>query len=158
MIKCKFENGNSANLRHVTIDAIAIKDNKILLVRRAKGKLLEGGKYALPGGHLDREENTQQGILRELREETGYEGKIISLFRIIDKPDRKGEDRQNVDFIYLVEAGEQTSQPDDESSEVKWFNLNNLPDESSIAFDHFETIQLFLKYQKEKIKLPILHL
>lgn len=155
MIECKFENGNKANLRHVTIDAIVIKNNKILLVKRAKSKLLEGGKYALPGGHLDRDENTSQGILRELREETGCEGKIISLFRIIDKPDRKGEDRQNVDFVYLVEADRQKSKPDDESSEVKWFDLNNLPDEGNIAFDHFETIQLFLQHQKEKTKLPI---
>jgi len=150
MITCQFEDGSKANLRHVTMDAIVIKDNKLLLTKRTVGKLLEGGKYALPGGHLDRDEDTKQGVLRELKEETGYEGKIISLFRIIDKPDRKGEDRQNVDFVYLIEAGEKTSDPDDEVSEVKWFSLNNLPDENHIAFDHWETIQLYLDKKKKR--------
>lgn len=44
MIKCKFENGNEASLRHVCVDAIVLQDNKLLLVKRAS-TLLEGGKW-----------------------------------------------------------------------------------------------------------------
>ncbi len=60
-----------------------------------------GGKFTIPGGFLDRNENIEQGTLRELKEETGYEGKIICLFHINDNPTRPKEDRQNVDFIYM---------------------------------------------------------
>lgn len=35
MITCFFENKKKAYLRHVTVDAILIQDNKILLVKRA---------------------------------------------------------------------------------------------------------------------------
>ena len=158
MYTCYNENNNKTFLRHVTTDVIVIKDNKLLLVRRAEGKLTEGGKYALPGGHLDRDERIKVGALRELKEETGYEGEITSLFRIIGNPDRKGEDRQNVDFIFLVKAGEQISTPDDESSEIVWFDLDNLPDEEEFAFDHYETIQLYLKNRTGDTKLPIMDL
>ena len=157
MIKCTFTGDHEADLRHVTVDNIVIENNKILLIKRLP-KMVEGGKHALPGGFLDRGERIPSGALREFKEETGYEGKIISLFRIIGDPYRRGEDRQNVDFVFLIEAGEQVSEPDDESSAVEWFDLDNLPAKEKFAFDHFETIQLYLKYKKGNVKLPIMDL
>jgi 8-oxo-dGTP diphosphatase len=145
MIKCTFENGNLASLRHVTMHAMVIKDGKILLVKRAT-HLTNGGKFGFPGGFLDRDETTAQGALRELKEETGYEGKIISLFSICDDPKRRGEDRQNIVFDYLIEVGEKTSEPDKESSEQTWFSLDALPPEEEFAFDHFKHIQIYKKY------------
>ena len=157
MINCTFTGGHQVSLRHVTVDNIVIKDNKILLVKRSED-MLEGGKYALPGGFLDRDERIPAGALRELLEETGCKGKIISLFRIIGDPYRRGEDRQNVDFVFLVEVGERVSEPDDESSAVEWFDLDKIPDEEQFAFDHFETVQLYLKHKKEDTELPIMDL
>ena len=157
MIKCTFENGHTANLRHVTVDSLAIKDNKILLVKRA-AHLTNPNKYALPGGYLDRDETTAQAAVRELREETGYAGTVTDLFRICDNPDRRGEDRQNVGFIYLVQVGEKNGESDDEISEVKWFDLDQLPDEAEFAFDHFEHINRYKTYlgQGTAASLPLL--
>ena len=156
MIKCTFENGHIANLRHVTVDSLAIKGNQILLVKRA-AHLTNPNKYALPGGYLDRDETTAQAAVRELREETGYAGTVTDLFRICDNPDRRGEDRQNVGFIYLVEVGEKSGESDDEVVEVKWFDLDQLPDESEFAFDHFEHVMAYRAYRnKGKIEpLPL---
>lgn len=155
MITCFFESKNKAFLRHVTVDAILVKKNKILLIKRAC-HLVEGNKYALPGGFLDRDETTSEGILREVKEETGYQGKIISLFRVNDKPDRKGEDRQNVDFVYLVKPGKKVATPDSEVRKVEWFALDKLPKPEEFAFDHYENIELYLKYRKRKFSLPII--
>ncbi len=94
-------------------------------------------------------------MLRELKEETGYEGKIISLFRINDDPGRPRGDNQNVDFVYLVEAQERTGDPDKESSEIKWFDLESLPKEKDFAFDHYENIILYFDYLKKQFNLPI---
>lgn len=154
MITCFFENKRKAFLRHVTVDALLVQKDKILLVKRAP-HLPHGNKYALPGGFLDRDETTSEGILREVREETGYEGKIISLFRINDNPYRKGEDRQNVDFVYLVRVEKKVAKHDSEVKKVKWFDLDKLPQPEEFAFDHYETIQLYLRYRKEKIDLPV---
>jgi 8-oxo-dGTP diphosphatase len=157
MIKCQFENGNKACLRHITIGAIILNKTRdeILLVKRAPN-LSNPNKYALPGGFLERDEDTATAALREALEETGYKIKIIAPFRINDNPNRPKEDRQNVDFIYLTEATERVKLPDKEISEVKWFKLNNLPREDEFAFDHLENIKLYLTYLKQPFSLPLI--
>ncbi len=147
MIKCFFENDSPALLRHVVVHALVIKDAQILLVKRA-AHLSNPGKFGFPGGFLDRDENSATAVLRELKEETGFEGRVVSLFSICDHPNRKGEDRQNVAFSFIVELGKKTGQPDKESSEVVWFDLNNLPSEEEFAFDHFEHITKYKEYLK----------
>jgi 8-oxo-dGTP diphosphatase len=143
MINCTFEDGNMASLRHLTLTAIVCQGNKILLVKRAP-HLLEGDKWCFPGGYMNRDETMAEGVLRELKEETGYEGKVLQLFQIIDSPNRPKEDRQNVDVTFLVEVGEKTTEPDSEVDQVQWFNLDDLPPSDTIAFDHGERIQIFL--------------
>lgn len=144
MIKCTFENGNPASLRHVTIDALVIKDGKVLLLKRAP-HLIEGGKWCLPGGFMERDETTEQAVLRELKEESGYDGKIIKLFRIIDEPNRPNDDKQNVAFIYLVEVIGEPGERDNESTEMAWFDLDKIPAPEECAFDHRSNIELFLQ-------------
>ena len=114
-------------------------------------------KYCVPGGFMDRDETTAQTALRELKEETGYEGKIISLFRIKDNPDRIREDRQNVDFIYLVELGTQTGSLDHETAKIEWFNLDNLPESEEWAFDHLSDFELYKEYLKNPFPLPFVN-
>lgn len=154
MIECTFENGNKASLRHAVIDAIVIKDNKILLVKRSP-QLTDGGKWAIVGGFVERDETLKQTVAREITEETGYLLTDIQLFTIVDNPDRN-EDRQNISFVYLCTVGEKVGEPDQESTEVKWFSLDNLPKEEEFAFDHYKIIQLYMKYKKENIALPII--
>jgi 8-oxo-dGTP diphosphatase len=156
MIKCTFENNSPASLRHVAVHALVVKDSKILLVKRA-ARLTNPNKYAFPGGFLDRDETTAEAALRELKEETGYEGKIVTLFSICDNPNRRGEDRQNVAFTFLIEAGKKTGEGDNESSEVVWLDLHNLPEQDEFAFDHLEHIDLYKKYLQQDAKslLPL---
>lgn len=144
MIKCTFENGNEASLRHVIVDALILKDDKILLVKRT-GKLLEGGKWALVGGFVDRDETIEEAIHREVLEETGWKIKNPKLLRIVDNPNRPNEDRQNIAFVYVCEASEQVGKGDWENDEMKWFSFDQLPEKEKIAFDHFDDIEFFLK-------------
>lgn len=152
MIICQFESGNKVNLRHVVTGALIEKNHKLLLVKRA-ADTVEGGKYAHPGGYLEHGETIEQGLLREVKEETGWTGTILKLFRINDNPQR---DRGNVDFIYLVKPLKQIGQPDEEIEKVEWFDLDKLPSKKQIAFDHWENIQLYLRFKKEKFKLPLI--
>lgn len=154
MITCCFESGDKFNFRHVTASAIVEKNNKIILVKRASF-LPEPNKFCFPGGYLEQDETIEQGVLRETREETGFNIKINSLFRINGSPAR---DRGNIDFIFLAQPLKEIGIPDKEVTEVKWFDLNNLPPKKDIAFDHYENIELYLKYREEKLKLPILNI
>lgn len=143
MINCTFENGNKAKLRHVVVDSIAIKNNQILLVKRGPHHV-SPGKFGVPGGFVELNETTKGAALRELKEETGYEGKVTKLVTVIDNPNRKNEERQNIAFVYEIEVGEKIGEHDDEIESTHWFDLDKLPSEENFAFDHYEIIHSYL--------------
>ena len=155
MITCNFENQNKVLLRHVVVDNLVTKDNQILLVKRGS-KYLEPYKWALPGGYVERDETVKKAAKREVFEETGYQTKVIDLFQIIDNPDRKNEDRQNISFVHLLKPLKKIKEPDHEIKQAKWFNLNNLPNSKEIAFDHLDMINNYKKYLQKPFKLPLL--
>lgn len=155
MIHCTFENGNKASLRHTTVSTVVLKNNKILMVKRIP-EFLEGNKWGLIGGFVDRDETIKDAVAREVLEETGYKITNITLLTIRDNPDRPNEDRQNVDFVYFCDALKKEGEKDEESTKVEWFSFDNLPPSDQIAFDHYKDIELYLRYKKENLSLPIL--
>jgi 8-oxo-dGTP diphosphatase len=155
VITCSFENGNHASLRHVVVDNLVLQGDRILLVKRA-AELMEGGKWGLVGGFVDRDETIKQAVAREVMEETGYEVGEIAMFRIIDTPNRPGEDRQNIVFVHVCVAGQRSGTPDWESTEVRWFPLMALPEEREFAFDHYSNIRLYREYLAGALALPVL--
>jgi ADP-ribose pyrophosphatase YjhB (NUDIX family) len=159
MIKCKYENGDEVGLRHVVTGVLIVRDDKILLEKRGtfNGKpLAESGKWAIIGGYLDRDENLEKGIRREIREETGWEVGGLTLLHINDAPDRRNdEDRQNVAIIYFASPIKQEAVTSEEVAGLEWFDLESLPPEEEFAFDHYAELSLYKKYLREKFPLPV---
>ena len=153
MLTCEFPSGDTFHFRHVVLDALVVKDDKLLLVKRPKNSWAGAGLWALAGGYAERDETLEHGVLREVQEETGYNGKIQSLFKINADPNR--DDVQNVQFVYIIEAGEIVSETDGEVEKSEWFNLGELPKEDEIAFDHASVISQYQTYLKKKHSLPI---
>jgi ADP-ribose pyrophosphatase YjhB (NUDIX family) len=56
--------------RHMGVYGIGVADNRILVINKILGPYT--GKYDLPGGRLEIMESLEQGMTREVREETGY--------------------------------------------------------------------------------------
>ncbi len=156
MFTCEFENGHKTDqLRHVVVHALVIRDNEILLEKRAD-YLLEAGKWCLPSGFMDRDETATQAVLRELREETGWEGKITHFFRVNSHPDRPRElEKQNVALEYIVEVTEKTGAGDKEAADLKWFPLDKLPRPDEMAFDHLRSIELYISHRNDKSVFPL---
>lgn len=152
MISCTFEDGGKGNLRHVIVDGIVLKNKKILLVKR-EHFLSEGGKWGVPGGYLNRNENLVQGLEREILEETGYKIGNIRLFTVLDNPKRRNDEKQNVGFVFICDALEKIGEADKESTEQKWFDFDNLPSQDEIAFDHLQIIETYLKNKSHNITL-----
>lgn len=154
MITCVFEDNGKAKLRHVVVHAIVEHEGKILLVKRADG-MLEGGKWALPGGFMDINENAEQAALRELFEETGWEGEVVGLLCINTRPGRPHEDRQNVALDMMIRATKKTGEPDHETAQTEWIEIDSLPSSDSLAFDHGESIERYLSYRTKSFPIPV---
>ena len=54
-----------------------MRENKILMIKKARGPYT--GKFDLPGGKLEHGENLEEGLRRELQEETGVTVHSIKL-------------------------------------------------------------------------------
>lgn len=155
MITCMFEDGGKASLRHVVVYGIIEDNGKLLLVKRA-GPILESGKWSLPSGFLNRDETAAQCIVREVKEETGWDSEVITLFRINTSPRRPHEDRQNIAIEFILRPIKETGTRDSENSRVEWIPIDALLPFDHFAFDHGESIRVYLEYRRNKFPLPLL--
>ena len=72
---------NLDNLFTIRVTGVLIENNDILLVKQ---KLSDKRNWSLPGGKLERGETIQQGIVREIKEETGLDVEIDCLLYVCD--------------------------------------------------------------------------
>jgi ADP-ribose pyrophosphatase YjhB (NUDIX family) len=67
----------------VGVGGVVIDDGRTLLIRRASPPLK--GEWSIPGGLLEVGETLQQGVMRELAEETGLEVLVIELIEVFER-------------------------------------------------------------------------
>lgn len=89
---------------------------QVLLQRRA-----DDGRWGLPGGWLDPGETPEQGVLREVREETGIEVEVVRLAAVIPKlAQLPSGPHSMVGLTYLCTAVGGELRADHEALEVAW--------------------------------------
>lgn len=64
------------------VGVVCRRGDDVLLIKRGREPLK--GKWSIPGGKIDFGEAVRDAALRELREETGVEGRITRLIDVID--------------------------------------------------------------------------
>jgi 8-oxo-dGTP diphosphatase len=112
----------------VGVGAVVIDGTKVLLVRRGQEPLK--GEWSLPGGALELGETLQQGVVREVLEETGLivvPGGIIEILDRIVPDEASGRVRYHyvlIDFVCRVTGGALCSASDAE--EVRWVERDQL--------------------------------
>ncbi len=67
----------------VGIGGVIIDQGRTLLIRRGSEPLL--GEWSIPGGTLELGESLEEGVTRELREETGIEVRVLELIEVFDR-------------------------------------------------------------------------
>jgi 8-oxo-dGTP diphosphatase len=67
----------------VGIGGVIIEDGRALLIRRGSEPLR--GHWSIPGGTLEIGETLQQGVARELKEETGLEVRVLDVIEVFDR-------------------------------------------------------------------------
>jgi 8-oxo-dGTP diphosphatase len=127
----------------VTTDCILLKKNthtEILLIKRKHDPFI--GKWALPGGFVEIDEDLKEGAKRELIEETGIENIQLTQFKTYGKPGRDPRGR-TISVVYsgYVEEQKNDIKAGDDAAEVSWFDLGKLP---ALAFDHKFILEEFI--------------
>lgn len=131
----------------VTVDMVVLglQDDqpRILLIRRGRDPF--EGRWALPGGFLDLEEDPETSARRELNEETGLElpGPVVPI-GFFGEPGRDPRGRT----ISLVFGGTVPSplpevQGGDDASEAAWMPIDQ--SEDGYAFDHAAIVKTALE-------------
>lgn len=103
------------------VGAIIVNRNRVLLVERAKPP--QKGYWSLPGGVLETGERLDEGICREVREETGLAVKPLRFIGIFERilRDAAGEVEYHfvlIDYVCRVIGG--VLQPADDVARVEW--------------------------------------
>jgi len=109
------------------VGIVCFKDDQVLLVKRAKPPIR--WEWSIPGGGQELAETTRMTALRELKEETSIDARLIGLIDVVDSVTRDDEGR--IQFHYtLVEfaaewvAGEPVA--DDDVSDARWAPLSEI--------------------------------
>lgn len=114
-----------ANPCSATAAFIVNENDEMLVVRRAKEPAL--GTYDLPGGFCDMGETVEEGMRREIKEETGLEVQDIQyLFSSPNVYQYSGMGIHTLDMDYLVrvKGGRLAIQAADDAAEAFWIPIN----------------------------------
>lgn len=112
-------------MRRDRAQAMVVRDNKILMVKHEMdGRIF----YCIPGGGVEENETYEEAAIRELKEESCVEGKIVRKLSIQYKPDNKGEVHTfliEIDKMQCPKAGIDPELPASEQTirSVEWLSL-----------------------------------
>jgi 8-oxo-dGTP pyrophosphatase MutT (NUDIX family) len=114
--------------RAATAAVVFDSAGRLLLHRRT-----DNGLWALPGGTMEVGERADECIVREVREETGYDVEVVRLIGVYSDPAHTTityPDGNTVAYVSILFecrpiGGKATLS--DESSAVEWFDPHHLP-------------------------------
>lgn len=121
-----------------TARAVIIKDNKLLVFFRRK--IVDGEEityYAIPGGHVEDNENAEETVIRELKEEMNID---IGILKYLGKI----ENELACEYYYHaniiggeIKFGGEELERCNESNyyEIKWLNLDDIDSSGIRAID-----------------------
>ena len=135
-------------INHIGVYGICIKDNKLLCIKKARGPYKN--RFDLPGGSQKENEGLTETLVRELREETGYQIKNYRNCRVYDV--FVEESNRTVHHIMVFYNVDINLEQQDTISEKLEDELN---DSSGIYWIDFEELDinnsspLILKFKQE---------
>ena len=127
--------------------------NVVMQVRDPKRYSWSG--YALPGGHIEAHEGLVESVIREVKEETSLDvcEDDLKLITVVSGNSRRnsypnGDVVINNTALYLIDNYTGELSWNEESKEMKFFDIDNLPDKQNDP----DLIQIYLNYLNKKIR------
>jgi len=116
----------------LTVDAIIEINGGIILIKRKNPP----PGWAIPGGFVDYGETIEDAVIREAKEETGLDIKIIRQFHTYSDPKR--DPRHHTVTTIFIASASGTPVAADDAEEAGVFTRDTLP--ADIAFDHRQVL------------------
>jgi len=146
-IKQRYGTGN-----FVTTDAIVVQSGHVLLIKRGESGV---DLWAMAGGLLEPNETFEDGVIRELREETRLKvpTKVllgsIKHVKLFDKVDRDERGRY-ITQAYLFKLDDSLDLPkvkgNDDAKEAKWIPIGDFYNMRSVMYaDHYHIVSKMLE-------------
>ncbi len=104
----------------IVVGAVAVSRGRILLCRRAIEP--RKGYWTIPAGYLELNESSEEGALREAREEANAELRLTGLLAVYNVPRIS-----QVQLIYRAELVREDVSAGEESQEVGLFTAEDIP-------------------------------
>ena len=102
------------------------QDGQVLLGKRANGSFL-AGKWCLPGGFIEFDEDFICSAIREVKEETSLDIEIESIFNV--SSNFLSPDLHTLVVTLAAKVSGGVPRPGDDIEALKWFQISaNLPD------------------------------
>ena len=99
----------------IIVNAIILNNNKVLTVKQRNG--IYNDMFGLPGGHVEKNETNETALIREVKEETNCEIKIIAFKGIV-------ANNKNECYIFSAQIDKQFKFIEsDEVLEIKWLAI-----------------------------------
>ncbi len=120
--------------QQIGVKAIIEKDNKILLLKRSEKYEHLTDCWDIPGGRINFGEDPEEGLKREIKEETGLQLKEIK--QILDASTVfKNEEKHIVRITYLCTVEEGKHEISHEHTHLEW-----IPKEKMKALEYKDTL------------------
>lgn len=132
--------------------ALVIQDERVLLVQRAVEPAK--GCWDIPGGFLHADEHPIDGMRREINEETGLDIRVLGLLGVyMDRYLFEGEESVTLNHYYIVEPIGGELKAADDVNDYRWFDLDHLPADSMIAFEHEVQVLRDLRLNRKTFRI-----
>lgn len=119
----------------VTVDGLVLVEGRLVAIRRGNEPFR--GMPALPGGFVEVGERTVDAVVREVREETGLETKVVRLVGVFSDPHRDPRGH-TVSIVYALERIGGTLEAGSDAAEIVLIDPDQPP---AMAFDHREIVR-----------------
>ena len=120
---------------------------KLLLVNRKRNPFK--GKWCVPGGFVNLDEELGDASARELEEETGLTDVPLEQIYTAGKVGRDPRGRViTVVFMGITPKPQRKIRAGDDAAKARWFDIEKLP--KDLAFDHNEVVRLAIRKLKRR--------